>query len=203
VEIEWSRVWRNGWSIAAAALIGSAALFPMLGGADKIRDRMSPRTPHTLDGMAYMAYSTYNENGVEMDLSQDYRAILWMQQNIQGSPVIVEGNVPEYRWGNRYTINTGLPSVVGWNWHQRQQRALTPENWVTDRVAAIGVFYSTFDRNKTISFLKTYDVSYIVVGQMEKAIYPVDGLVKFTEWNGDLWDVVYQEGDTTIYKVRK
>ncbi len=149
-----------------------------------------------------MNYSTYNENGVEMDLSQDYRAIRWMQDNIQGSPVIVEGHVPEYRWGNRFTINTGLPGVVGWNWHQRQQRALTPESWVTDRVKAIGDFYSTFDRDTTKEFLKQYGVSYIVVGLMEKAIYPMDSLAKFPEWNGDLWDVVYQDGDTTIYKVK-
>jgi uncharacterized membrane protein len=35
-----------------------------------------------------------------------------MQDNIQGSPVIVEANCPEYRWCTRYTIYTGLPGVV-------------------------------------------------------------------------------------------
>ncbi len=203
VEVDWARSWRSTWSVAAACLIGSAFLFPLLAGADKIRDRMDPRTPHTLDGMAYMQYSTYNESGVDMDLSQDYHAIQWMQDNIEGSPVIVEGHTTEYRWSNRYTIYTGLPGVVGWNWHQRQQRALTPESWVTDRVQAVDDFYGTYDRDMTVEFLKKYDVSYIVVGVMEKALYPMDGLEKFAAWNGDLWDVVYQQADTTIYKVRK
>jgi uncharacterized membrane protein len=175
----------------------------LLGGADKIRDRMSVRAPHTLDGMAYMQTATFNESGADMDLSKDYRAILWMQENIQGSPVIVEGHTTEYRWGNRFTINTGLPSVVGWNWHQRQQRALTPENWVTDRVQAIADFYSTFNRETTVEFLQKYNVSYIVVGVMEKVLYPMDGLVKFDVWEGDLWNAVYQDGDTVIYEVRR
>ena len=54
-----------------------------------------------------------------------------------GSPVIVEANTPEYRWGNRFTIYTGLPGVVGWNWHQRQQRAVVPSEWVTERIDEI------------------------------------------------------------------
>ena len=99
-----------------------------------------------LDGMAYMAYSTYSESETQMDLSQDYRAIQWMQRNVQGSPVIVEANTPEYRWGTRFTIYTGLPGVVGWNWHQRQQRAVTPDTWVFDRVDAIGAFYNADNR---------------------------------------------------------
>jgi YYY domain-containing protein len=204
VDRAWLPGWRNTWSVAAAFLIASAALFPLLGGTDKIEDRMSVYTPHTLDGMTYMAYSTYSESNVDLDLSQDYRAIRWMQDNIQGSPVIVEGNVTEYRWGNRYTIYTGLPGVIGWNWHQRQQRStITPENWVTDRVKAVNEFYSTGDRQITVDFLKRYNVSYIIVGGMEHAIYPADGLAKFTEWNGDLWTAIYIDKDTVIYKVKR
>lgn len=56
-----------------------------------------------------------------MDLRQDYRAIRWMQENIPGSPVIVEANVPEVRWENRFTIYTGLPGMAGWNCHRRQR----------------------------------------------------------------------------------
>ena len=81
-------------------------------------------------------------HGYEPDVQTDL-AIRWMQENIEGSPVIVEGNMVEYHWGNRYTIYTGLPSVVGWNWHQRQQRAALPDGTVESRVADVGAFYST------------------------------------------------------------
>ena len=73
--------------------------------------------------MAYMYYAQYDYNGQRLVLNEDYRAIRWMQDHIKGSPVIVEANCPEYRWCTRFTIYTGLPGVVGWNFHQRQQRA--------------------------------------------------------------------------------
>ncbi len=197
----WRSNWSNAWQVGAVTLIGCAALFPLLAGQAKIEDRMATNAPHTLDGMAYMQYSQYSEQNVDMDLSQDYRAIQWMQDNIKGSPVIVEANTSEYRWGTRFTIYTGLPGVVGWSWHQRQQRALTPSEWVTDRIDQIGVFYSTSSESVAVDFLRQFNVKYIVVGQLEWAIYPADGLAKFDQWNGKYWKEVYREGQTVIYEV--
>jgi len=150
-----------------------------------------------------MATSVFNDNGVNIDLSQDYEGIQWMQQNVKGSPVIVEANTVEYRWGSRYTIYTGLPGVVGWNWHQRQQRAVVPSTTVTDRVDEIKKFYETTSLEETQAFLKKYNVSYMIVGQLENLYYPGFGLDKFIENAGKLWDVVYQNETTTIYQVRK
>lgn len=197
----WPFSWRTAWQTVFALLLGSAALFTLFGGVDKIRDRMSKDAPHTLDGMAYMPYSTYAESGVTMDLGQDYQAILWMQENIQGTPVIVEANTPEYRWGSRYTIYTGLPGVVGWNWHQRQQRAIVTSTWVTDRVDAVGNFYRSLDKEEVTKFLRQYEVEYIVVGQLERAYYAGEGIGKFDLWESDLWTQVYRSMDTTIYRV--
>ncbi len=198
---KWRSNWSGAWQVAAAVLIGCAALFPMLAGQAKIEDRMAANAPHTLDGMAYMQYSRYSDQDTEMDLSEDARAIQWMQENIPGSPVIVEANTPEYRWGSRYTIYTGLPGVVGWNWHQRQQRALTPSEWVTDRVDQIGTFYSTTSETVALDFLRQYKVKFIVVGQLERAYYSTDGLDKFDQWNGKYWQEIYRDGQTVIYEV--
>ena len=194
--------WRNAWQVVLALLVFGAALFPFMGGSDKIRDRMATSAPHTLDGMAYMPYTSYADQGVEMDLRQDYEAIRWMQENIEGSPVIVEAHVTEYHWGSRFTIYTGLPGVVGWNWHQRQQRGVSSTEWVTDRVEEVGQFYQTTDRIAVESFLTEYDVSYVIVGQQEKAYYTNEGLVKFPAWEGELWDQVYSKEDTAIYQVK-
>ncbi|MBU2611831.1 MAG: hypothetical protein KJ606_12930, partial [Chloroflexi bacterium] len=105
-----------------------------------------------------------------------------------------------YRWGTRFTIYTGLPGVVGWNWHQRQQRALM-SNWVWERVAEIANFYTTTDPAAAQAFLKKYNVRYIIVGQLERAAYIGEGLLKFDWLNGQLWQEVYRDGQTVIYEV--
>jgi uncharacterized membrane protein len=156
--------------------------------------------------MTFMKYAQYDDFGKRLDLSEDYRAIRWMQDNIQGSPVIVEANCPEYRWCTRFTIYTGLPGVVGWNWHQRQQRGLL-STWVEARVAEVSTFYTTTDVQTALDFLKKYDVKYIVVGQLERAEYqrtdlPMpDGIAKFEQYEGQYWRSIYSDGNTAIYEV--
>jgi uncharacterized membrane protein len=161
-----------------------------------------------------MQYANYAEEWGSMDLSPDYRAIRWMQENVSGSPVIVEANLRNlYRWGSRFSINTGLPGVVGWEWHQQQQRAVLPGNWVSDRIAEVDNFYLTTDIQKAIDFLKKYDVRYIILGQQERGYYnnprllqergytTGQGLEKFDAAEGDLWNEVYRDGDTVIFEV--
>ncbi len=201
------RYWRNGlvfsWQVVLFVLVTASALFTVMGTADKVNDRMAPQAPQTLDGMAYMAYATYYDMGVNMQLVEDYYAIQWMQDHIEGSPVIVEGQAYEYRWGNRFSIYTGLPGVVGWNWHQRQQRAVLRNNTVQERVNAVDTFYTTEDIAFAADFIDRFDVSYIVVGQLEQAFYPGPGLDKFSAYDGQLWDQVHQVRSTIIYKVRR
>jgi len=201
----WKLRWRAIYQTGLYLLLAGAFMFTVTATTDKVSDRLNSNTPRTLDGMTYMNYSQHFD-GQMMDLSQDYRAIRWMQDNAQGSPVIVEANCTEYRWCARFTIYTGLPGVVGWNWHQRQQRALIAPNAITDRVTAISMFYIMPDIDSARAFLKKYQVKYIVVGQLERNIYPslnptIDGMAKFEKYNGKYWKAVYQDKDTTIYEV--
>lgn len=197
---KWTQRWRNLWQTVAFTLLLGAFLFTVTATLDKMSDRVDEDAPMGLDGMAYMRTAPYWD-GVEMDLNQDYAGIQWMRENIVGSPVIVEANTPEYRWGSRYTVYTGLPGVVGWNWHQRQQRALM-SILVSDRVAEVGSFYETQDLHETQLFLQKYDVRYIVVGQVERQYYSALGLAKFEIYSGQLWDEVFRDGETLIYAVR-
>ncbi|MEW6242053.1 MAG: DUF2298 domain-containing protein [Chloroflexota bacterium] len=196
----WSRRWRGVWQTGLSILLACAALFSVSATTDKVRDRMTPTAPHSLDSMTYMETSLLWDS-VNMDIGQDYRAIRWLQDNVQGSPVIVEANLPEYRWGTRYTIYTGLPNVLGWNWHQRQQRALIPPNLITDRITEIQDFYITLDPVAAKAFLDKYDVRYIIVGQLEQIYYPGAGLEKFPLQNGVLWREVFRDNQTAIYEV--
>jgi YYY domain-containing protein len=198
----WSRSWLGAWQVAFVILLAFAALFTLLGGTARIKDRMASNTPLTLDGMAYMQYSVYDNLGTLIDLNQDYHAIRWMQENVSGSPVIVEAASPnQYAWFSRFSIYTGLPAVVGWEWHQIQQRALLTGDWVRIRVNEVGDFYQTRNIEAALGFLEKYNVQYIVVGQVERGYYSGAGLNKFSSLDGQFWKSVYEDRDTVIYEV--
>jgi YYY domain-containing protein len=197
---QWNSLGRTFFQVGGGLLLAGALLYPFTASMDKFRDRIAPNIPFTFDTITYMQYSHFSD-AADMDLSQDYRGIRWMQENVQGSPVIVEANTVEYRWGTRYTIYTGLPGVVGWSWHQRQQRALFPGEWVTNRIQEITDFYNTGDILAAKAFLSKYDVKYIIVGQQERSMYTPDGLAKFERGRGTMWKSVYKDADTVIYQV--
>jgi YYY domain-containing protein len=197
----WKPILRKLWIGALGLLVAGALLYTIEASYYKMIDRMSAAAPRTLDGMTYMAYSSYWDKG-DMNLQEDYLAIRWMQENIQGSPVIVEAHTVEYQWGNRFTINTGLPSVVGWRWHQSQQRGVVDDQAIWNRVHAVDNFYSTLIMSDAREFLRKYNVSYIVVGQLERNYYSPGGLEKFDTLvrDGEL-KKVFTIGQTTIYEV--
>jgi YYY domain-containing protein len=167
----WKKLWRNVWFLIVGVLVFVAALYPITAAPAKISDRISNEAPNSLDGMAFMETSSYFDVTGSVPLSEDYRAIQWVQENITGSPVIVEANTPEYRWGSRFTVYTGLPSVVGWNWHQRQQRGESGGTSVFERVNEISSFYTRDPIDEALDFLARYDVDYIIVGQLERSYY--------------------------------
>jgi YYY domain-containing protein len=168
----WDRRVQLGWSLVVMLLIGGALLYPLTATPAKMRDRFAMAAPHTLDGMAYMAYvDNYFDQGEFINFSDDYAAIRWMQDNIEGSPVIVEVSTPEYRWGSRFTVYTGLPGVVGWHNHQQQQRGAAMGEEVSSRIIAISNFYNTRSIDTAIDFLTEYQVSFIIVGGLERAYF--------------------------------
>ncbi len=205
---KWSPNWRNVYQTGVALLTAGALLFTITATSDKIHDRMAPQAPHTLDSMTYMKYASYSEFAHDFPLSEDYAAIRWLQDHVQGSPVIVEAAPAgvQYAWLSRITIYTGLPDVVGWQWHEQQQR-LTFSDQVVARGAEVDEFFNTTDQTLARAFLHKYNARYIIVGQLELAKYtPTDlsapnGLVKFQQYNGVLWKDVFHSGATVIYEV--
>jgi uncharacterized membrane protein len=72
---------------------------------------------------------------------------------------------------------------------------------VEDRVAEITGFYESRDEAESRAFLDRYGVRYIIVGQLERALYSSEGLAKFPALEGRLWTEVYRDRDTAIYQV--
>jgi YYY domain-containing protein len=202
----WSRGLRRIWIVLLGLLVAGASFYTVEASYARITDRASDIAPRTLDGMEFMKTTFYyfvDDYGQgEYNLLETYDAIRWMQENIAGSPVIVQCPWPHYRGGLPYTMFTGLPSVIGWNFHERQQRGVVSDEWVWQRDREVEIFYQTTDLAEAREFLRRYDVRYIVVGQNEIAYYPEDGLAKFSvlEQGGEI-RTVFSEGRTVVYEV--
>jgi YYY domain-containing protein len=214
----WSDWVRVPWFLVVGVMVAAAALYPVMATRGRAADRFNTQIPVSLDGMSYMQYVfTYGEEvrpGIAsmIPFDGDYPAIRWMQDNIQGTPTIMEGmSSSEYKWGNRFAIYTGLPSVQGWRHHQSQQRSLPPmTDLVNLRNANVNAFYLTNDITAAWRILRHYSVRYVVVGELERARYisqPTDlqqfnGIAKFDQMVlMGLLTPVYQDGNTTIYQV--
>ena len=122
------------------------------------------------------------------------------RQNVRGIPTIVEANTPLYRWGSRVSIYTGLPTVIGWDWHQKQQRSVLPGQLIDQRIADVRTIYNSIDVNEAVQLLQQYHVGYIYVGRLERLYYDPAGLGKFTVPN-PAWSLVYQNDQVQIYQV--
>ncbi len=184
-------------------ILFSTALYPVLGIPAKARDRWQPAAPHTLDGAAFISYATQYEHGGTIPLDVDYRVIHWLQENVAGSPTIMEAQAErEYLWGNRISIYTGLPSVAAWRWHQVQQRMVMPGYTVERRQDDIRNFYNTTSPEQAMEILRRYEVRYIILTPYERAYMVPEGQVKFAQMVERGWlEVVYEEPDAKIYQV--
>lgn len=200
----WSNGLRNVWYGVAALLFFVAALYPIMASRGRAVDRMAPNTPFTLDGMEYMKYANQYENDASIPLIDDYNMIRWLQENVEGTPVIIEAQSwREYLWSGRVAIYTGMPGVLGWRFHQTQQRTFDPlPTLVNQRKANISAFYSTTSVEDVWRIIEFYDIEYIIVAGLERAYYPIEGLAKFERMvNDGLLEKVYQAGEAAVYRV--
>ena len=208
---DFSRSLRTTWRGACLILVVVAGLFPIMATRGRSFDRMAPDLPLTLDGLAYMTKAQHYEDSPQtgkaatIDLSVDYQLIRWLQENVSGTPVIIEGRrrPSEYRWNGRISIATGLPSPLGWNFHQRQQRTFHPmARWVDQRERNIQQFYNTADIDIAVDILNHFDVKYIIKSGLEAVQSTAEGLAKFDQMaDAGLLAVAYATDGGTIYEV--
>ena len=180
---QWKPIVSGIWQVGLSILLSLALLFTITATQGRWQDRFnSAETPLTLDGIEFMKYATHSESGyigpsqaapiVEFNLNGDYYLIRWMQDNVEGSPTIIEGAWNMYRWTSRVSIHTGLPTVFGWHFHQLQQRNLTNfDRIVTNRMNNVRAFYETTRIQEAWDLIEFYDIEYIVVGSFERIIH--------------------------------
>jgi uncharacterized membrane protein len=187
-------------AMALGCLVLAVSLYPIFATPVRLDDRFAD-LPRTLDGTAFMREAIYSDPKVPMDLSLDYAGIQWLRHNVEGTPAIVEGRADLYRWGARFSIYTGLPAVLGWDWHEKQQRG-DLAFMIDDRARQVDAFYANPDVDQAVSFLRQYDVRYVILGQLERAYYPLAGLRKFESGLRGSLEVAYSNPGLVIFRVK-
>ncbi len=195
----WKPRWRRAWTGLFALLLALSALYPLTGTPQKIRDRAAKTAP-TLDGLAFAETAEYSLRGTKFRLQPDLHAIRWLQDHVTGSPVLLEMNLDRtlYSWGSRFAIHTGLPTIAGWSWHQRQQQAGLLESHVDDRIADVQRIYATTDLDEARRLIDRYGVQLIVIGELERIYAPPEGLEKFSKMG---LTKIYDAEGVAIYRV--
>jgi uncharacterized membrane protein len=194
---------RRLWRYAFGALFAATLLYPVLATRARVADRFDGAVGPTLDGMAFLDRAIETERNQAIHLSYDAQAIRWVESTVSGSPIFAEANTAPtlYSWGNRFAMLTGNPDVVGWEWHERQQRGAVPGDLVTRRVQAVQQAYDSPDADLAYQTLRRYGVQYVIVGELERAYFP-RGEAKWAAQRGRLWDLVYENPGVQIYQLR-
>lgn len=203
--------------VAIALLLGVPLLtYLLFATPDRLGTRMesTPQFP-SLSGNAWMDGGTIqNQAGDIIDFSGDAAVIEWMNREIDGVPVILEASIGAYRGGGaRISSATGLPTVLGWDSHQSQQRG-GAETGI--RVSDVREIYQSSDLERKHYLLRRYAVEYIVVSDVERLTIvgdvedgrepdyysSEDGLAAFEQMVGDELEVAFEANNAIVYRVR-
>ncbi|MCS7246106.1 MAG: DUF2298 domain-containing protein [Thermomicrobium sp.] len=236
--LHWLRDTGSGWSRRAVMgtllvlICCTGILYPVLGTPARLHLRLpSTPSPGSLDGYAWMIGGSYaNSLGEPIPTTEDWLVIQWLRQHVTGNPVILEASIGPYRGnGSRLSSATGLPTVLGWDRHERQQRtviavegqrvvAASPLGDAVDRrLWAVRELYQTTDLERKRKLLYAYRVQYVIVGPVERLwrIQPgfagatrpdelyaePEGLHAFTALEGTVLRRVATVGQTIVYEV--
>lgn len=128
----------------------------------------------------------------------DLEAITYLNSNVPSQPVILEAQGDSYTDYARISANTGLPTVLGWTVHEWLWRGTY--DIPSPRIDEVKSLYEKNDIDPK-PLLKKYNISYVIIGNLEREKYPLLDPNKFN----NLGDVVFKsnEGNTIIYKLKE
>ncbi|GIW03574.1 MAG: hypothetical protein KatS3mg059_0194 [Thermomicrobiales bacterium] len=201
-------LWARAGLVIAVISIGAALCYPVLATAPRLELRFPGHpAPGTLDALDWMRYGTItNAEGEHITFAGDKAVIDWFNSQVAGTPVIAEASIGPYRGnGSRISIATGLPTILGWDRHEFQQRF--PEG-ILERDADVRTLYDSPDPETKLGIIAKYGVEYVIVGDVERKTI-IDGeryaseagLNAFDEMVGRSLEIAFRAGTTTVYRV--
>ncbi len=128
---------------------------------------------------------------MEKEMPDDYPAIQWLNENVDGLPVTLEAPGDSYTDYERVSVMTGLPTLLGWHTHEWLWKS--DVSLLDERTEDIQTIYTSEDEALVRDLIKQYHIEYIYVGRLEKE--------KYTKVNDELLkglgEVVYDSQEST------
>lgn len=193
--------WRLVLRMVPTTLLVAMFAYPVTAPVARIAHRAVADAPRGLDGTRFLETAQFTVGNAVVRGADDAAAIRWLLDNVAGTPVVIEAQSPSYYWTGRISAFTGLPTVLGWTWHARQQRAALPDEVVTRRARDVKQFYESVSIDEADLIARRYDISYAIVGGVERARYAGSGLDKFA--TATTWTLAFAAGDTCVYQRRR
>lgn len=110
-------------------------------------------------------------------------------------PIILEADGESYTDYNRISAFAGIPTVIGWAVHEWLWRG--SYDVVSPRRADVAAMYEAQSAGQLSLLLSQYNVTYIIVGTLEREKYPLlrEDIIS------QVAVPVFREGNTTVYQV--
>lgn len=171
------------FSVIFVLLLVVGLTYPVLGFPAKANNFQPP-----------FGFSLDDFDRVQRENPDEAAAILWLRSAPDG--VIAEATGNPYSSVGRISIYSGLPTILGWGNHEGQWRGSDFQGVLAQRQSDIETLYSTPDWQIALSIIESYDVRYVIVGNLERSSYRVNE-EKFAVFLRP----AFQQGSVTIYEV--
>ncbi|MCR5060960.1 MAG: hypothetical protein K6A80_08035 [Saccharofermentans sp.] len=169
-----------------------------------------------LNGTSYLKtyYSPYGYIEADGNLNSYLEAIAWLNNNVEGDPVILEAYGESYTDNNIVSAYTGLPTVIGWQTHEWLWRfhgivdettdlLISDPNYdvwsiyLTPRYNDVDMVYISDDPDAVQYVINKYQIEYIILGNLEYYRYNYDN----TETLKQVGEIVFNSENLNIFKV--
>ncbi|MGQ9840933.1 MAG: DUF2298 domain-containing protein [Anaerolineae bacterium] len=118
----------------------------------------------TLDGLAYLR---------RYDPAQ-MAAIEWLRANVAPDAVVVEASGGSYTEAARVSMATGNPTLLGWDFHERQWRGNAGyDKAAAGRIEALDRIYRSARPEELRALLEQWGIDYVYIGAQERAKFGV------------------------------
>ena len=182
-----------------AVLLLVLMIYPVFSIYPRVSDRFS-QTIFTIDGLEYAKHSIHVERDEMLVLDSDRKMIEWLNRSVSGTPVILEATGDQYRWNGRVSSYTGFPTVLGWPWHQMQQKPYLHLN-IMNRFTDIKNIYSSSNLDVKRRLIDKYQIDLIVWGDIEAIYYGRESLNSLDKMYGmGMLDKIYSADRNIVYK---